>query len=75
MALGLAVMAGWLLDLDLLERIVPQLATMKFNTVLGFLLVGGALLFRGTRRSGSGWRKTRELPAPSIAISNPGARL
>ncbi len=48
MALGLAVMAGWLLGIEPLTRVVPQFATMKFNTALGFLLAGGALLFRET---------------------------
>ncbi len=54
MALGLAVMAGWLLEIEMLKRIGTQLATMKFNTALGFLLVGGALFFRGTPALRSG---------------------
>lgn len=48
MALGLAVMVGWLLDVELFKRIAPPLASMKFNTAFGFVLAGGALLFRGT---------------------------
>lgn len=47
MALGLAVMAGWWLGIDPLKRVMPGLASMKFNTALGFLLAGGALYFRG----------------------------
>ena len=47
MALGLTVMAGWWLGIDPLKRVMPGLASMKFNTALGFLLAGGALYFRG----------------------------
>lgn len=47
MALGLVVMAGWWLGIDPLKRVLPGLASMKFNTALGFLLAGGALFFRG----------------------------
>jgi PAS domain S-box-containing protein len=47
MALGLAVMAGWWLGIDPLKRVMAGLASMKFNTALGFLLAGGALYFRG----------------------------
>jgi PAS domain S-box-containing protein len=47
MALGLVVMAGWLLGIESIKRVLPGLASMKFNTALGFLLAGGALFFRG----------------------------
>ncbi|MDZ4739513.1 MAG: hypothetical protein SGJ03_06375 [Alphaproteobacteria bacterium] len=46
MALGLAVMAGCLLGIEPLQRMLPQLASMKFNTALCFLLAGSALFFR-----------------------------
>ena len=46
-ALGLAVLAGWLLGSEPLQRVLPHLATMKCNTALGFLLAGSALFFRG----------------------------
>lgn len=42
-SLGVAVMVGWLLELDLLRQIAPRLSTMKFNTALCFALAGGAL--------------------------------
>ena len=47
MLLGLAVMIGWLLGIEPLKRLLPQLTTMKFNTALGFLLAGAALYLRG----------------------------
>ncbi len=49
---GVLVMIGWLLDIEALKSIVPGLATMKFNTALGFALAGSALLLlhRGQRR-------------------------
>ena len=46
-ALGLAVLAGWLLGSEPLQRVLPHLAAMKCNTALGFLLAGAALFFRG----------------------------
>ena len=36
-------MAGWLLGIEPLKRVLPGLATMKFNTAFGFVLVGAAL--------------------------------
>ena len=48
MSLGLAVMAGWMLGIEPLKHVLPQLASMKFNTALGFLLAGAALHVRGT---------------------------
>ncbi|MFN0080410.1 MAG: PAS domain S-box protein [Prosthecobacter sp.] len=48
LALGIAVMAGWLFEIERLKRLLPQLATMKFNAALGFLLAGAALVFRAT---------------------------
>src|SRR4051794_38477775 len=47
MALGLAVAVGWLLGIEPLKRVLPQLATMKFNTAIAFLFGGAALFFRG----------------------------
>jgi two-component sensor histidine kinase len=41
--LGLAVVAGWLLKIEPLKSVAPGLATMKFNTALGFVFTGAGL--------------------------------
>lgn len=38
--LGMAVLAGWLVDNRLLMQVVPGFVPMQFNTALGFLLAG-----------------------------------
>jgi len=43
-ALGLAVVVGWLLRTDYLIEIIPLLATMVFNTGLGLVLCGLGLV-------------------------------
>jgi two-component sensor histidine kinase len=48
--LGLAVIAGWLLEVEALKSIAPGLATMKFNTALGFVLTGAGLAWAPYRR-------------------------
>jgi PAS domain S-box-containing protein len=54
-AIGLLVVAGWLMDIDVLKRVLPGMVAMKFNTAVGFGLAGAAL-----------WWRTR--PAPRIAL-------
>lgn len=43
-ALGLAVMAGWLVGSRALVQVYPTFAPMQFNTAAGFALSGAALL-------------------------------
>ena len=45
-AIGLLVIAGWLLEIDPLKRVLPNLVAMKFNTALGFVLAGAGLWWR-----------------------------
>jgi PAS domain S-box-containing protein len=56
LGVGTIVTAAWLLDIDAFKSVVPGLATMKFNTALGFVLLGAAL-----------WIQTRRLPSPALA--------
>jgi PAS domain S-box-containing protein len=46
MLVGLAVLAGWALELETMKSVLPGLATMKPNTALCFTLAGSALAFR-----------------------------
>ena len=45
-AVGLLAVAGWLLNIDSLMRVLPGLVAMKFNTALAFVLAGGGLWWR-----------------------------
>jgi len=44
-AVGIMVMMGWMLDIDILKSIMPEFVTMKFSTALSFLLSGITLYF------------------------------
>jgi PAS domain S-box-containing protein len=44
-AVGAAVALGWIFDLPVLRNLAPGLVSMKFNTALGLMACGGALLF------------------------------
>jgi len=50
MLLGLAVLAGWTFNIQILKSVHPGWATMKANTALGFVFAGATLylLQRGT---------------------------
>lgn len=41
--IGSTVLLGWLLDIPILKNILPDLAPMKFNTAVCFLLLGVSL--------------------------------
>ncbi len=43
--IGVMVMAGWVLEIEILKRILPQWVTMKFTTAFSFLLSGVTLYF------------------------------
>jgi signal transduction histidine kinase/CheY-like chemotaxis protein len=62
-ALGLSVIAGWLLAIEPLKSVLPGLSTMKFNTALGFVLVGVAFALAG-RES----RRGRQLAVASGSL-------
>lgn len=45
-AVGLLVVAGWMLNIDPLKRVLPGLVAMKFNTALGLVFAGAGLWWR-----------------------------
>ncbi|WP_119068097.1 sensor histidine kinase [Aggregatilinea lenta] len=66
MIVGVLALAGWTLDVDTLKSVVPGWATMKVNTALCFVLIGGALwLLQGSTRRSS---RLARLCAASAAI-------
>ncbi|WP_304201174.1 CHASE3 domain-containing protein, partial [Flavobacterium alvei] len=43
--IGFVGMMGWFLNIDIFKTIFPSMISMKFNTVLGFFLLGISLFF------------------------------
>ncbi len=63
---GLAVLAGWMLDIQALKRIYPGLASMKPNTALALVLCGFALC----ALQGSGYPRRARVRGPlAVAAS------
>ena len=54
-AIGVAVLAGWVLNVDELKSLAPGLIAMKANTALGFVLAGAAL-----------WSKSHEVGRSAV---------
>jgi two-component sensor histidine kinase len=48
--LGTVVVAGWLLQVEVLKSVAPGLPTMKFNTALAFIATGAGLWLAGRGR-------------------------
>jgi PAS domain S-box-containing protein len=46
-AVGLAGLAGWIFQIEILRRVFPGLVAMKVNTAASFLLIGLALWWMG----------------------------
>ncbi|MCW5878983.1 MAG: PAS domain-containing protein [Anaerolineales bacterium] len=57
LGVALLVLVGWWLQLRVLTSILPGLPSMKANTALGFILLGGALYLREMRLPQTRWWK------------------
>ncbi len=53
---GCLVLLGWMLNISVLKNILPDLASMKPNSAIAFVLVGLALWFIATGRSRTSYR-------------------
>ncbi|MBK8959316.1 MAG: response regulator [Proteobacteria bacterium] len=62
-AIGAVVLLGWLADIDQMKSLVPGFATMKVNTALGSVLLGGALFIAVGRE-----RNPAHAARPSVAM-------
>ncbi|MBC8053992.1 MAG: PAS domain S-box protein [Sphingobacteriaceae bacterium] len=51
--LGIAIMTAWFLDIRLLESVFPNYNSMKFNTALGFAILGISIILQ--RKENSIW--------------------
>jgi len=49
---GIVVLVGWLLQVEVLKSIAPGLVTVKFNTALAFVLLGIGVFFSARAREG-----------------------
>src|SRR5690349_16289287 len=66
--LGFAVLLGWYFDISIFKSILPDGATMKPNTALGFVLSGAALnLLHSTKKI-----KRRIAKVLAVAIASLG---
>src|SRR5213593_4548176 len=65
---GVAVLAGWLLDIGRLRSILPNLSTMKANTALSFTLGGSALWWLAAPAPGRRARRLAQACAVTIVL-------
>jgi PAS domain S-box-containing protein len=54
--MGLLVIVGWVLDVDLLKSVIPGVVTMKVNTAVGLVLLAAGVLIKLKPHSTPGTR-------------------
>ncbi|MDO8485125.1 MAG: hypothetical protein Q7S35_09290, partial [Candidatus Limnocylindrales bacterium] len=66
-AVGITVLLGWLLGLDVLKSIVPGLLTMKVNAALAFVLLGIGMIL-SARANTARDRRAAVLPVAAALV-------
>jgi signal transduction histidine kinase len=69
MVVGVLVMLGWILNVPVLETMLPNSVTMKFNTALSFVFGGLSLFFIARTVEGKQGISQIALPASDLIIS------
>ncbi|MFN3653770.1 MAG: ATP-binding protein [Candidatus Nitrosotenuis sp.] len=67
-AIGIAVVAGWVTDVAALKSVVPQQVTMKFSTAVSFVLSGVILYFVSNHFAGKVGNDQIAIPISSLVI-------
>ena len=76
-SIGVAILAmlgavlaelGWIFDVAALKSVFPGLATMKANTALAFLFLGGSLFFMLTVRGNPALRRIHQVLAAMVVV-------
>lgn len=67
-AIGIAVVAGWVFDVAALKSVVPQEVTMKFSTAISFVFSGVILYFVSNHFAGKGGNDQIAIPISGLVI-------
>ncbi|HWE41931.1 MAG TPA: hypothetical protein VG432_05460, partial [Gemmatimonadaceae bacterium] len=68
LAIGIVVLAGWLLGVRAMQSFVPGWVTMKPNAAASLAAAGGALLLLEGARTGGAWVRARLGIARALGI-------
>ncbi|MEW6044043.1 MAG: HAMP domain-containing sensor histidine kinase [Thermoproteota archaeon] len=67
-AIGIAVVAGWVFDVAALKSVVPQEVTMKFSTAISFVFSGVILYFVSNHFAGKVGNDQIAIPISGLVI-------
>jgi hypothetical protein len=69
-AVGAVVLSGWLLRIPMLTRLHPSFVTMKANTAVGLMMLGGVLWLQAAPGTLHSWRSkaSRALAATTAVL-------